>query len=159
MSNSDKPLDKKNKFVGAFYHALEQKGRLAIPAQFRKQMGKRAVLTRGLDGCLFMFDEVVFEKVIADINKQSILRKDVREWMRILAHNASEVEFDSQGRILVSQHLRSLAQLEGECVIAGMIDRVEIWQRDRYETYMENLDKRAEEVAEKLANLENREQG
>jgi DNA-binding transcriptional regulator/RsmH inhibitor MraZ len=59
----------------------------------------------------------------------------------------------------VSQHLRSLAQLEGECVIAGMIDRVEIWQRDRYETYMENLDKRAEEVAEKLANLENREQG
>lgn len=151
MNEANKAGRRSINYIGAYYHALEQKGRLAIPSLFRKEMGSQAVITRGLDGCLFLFDTKVFEEKLRRIGEGSILGKDAREWIRLMTHNASKVEFDSQGRILISEHLRKLADLKKECVVAGMMDRVEIWQREKYERYMEGLESKAEEVAERLA--------
>jgi len=147
---------KLKRFIGLYYHALEQKGRLAIPKPFRDQFGKGGVITRGLEGCLFLFPSLRWEQMIEEVESQSVLKVTVREWVRLLAHNAQEVEFDDQGRILINEHLRGVASLEGECVIAGLLDRVEIWQRSRYHEYMESLEQRAEEVAERLAESKER---
>ncbi|OGV92433.1 division/cell wall cluster transcriptional repressor MraZ [Microgenomates group bacterium RIFCSPLOWO2_01_FULL_47_10] len=137
-------------FIGRYYHALEQKGRIAIPAAFRKTLGTTAYLTRGLEGCLFLFPADVWEKNVSRIAGQPFTRKSVRDWSRLLLQNAQAVEFDPQGRILIHDHLLASAKLTNECVIAGSGDYLEIWDRSTYHTYLDQLESQAEEIAEKV---------
>lgn len=138
-------------FIGRYYHALEQKGRIAIPALFRKNIGDQAILTRGLEGCLFLFPKTSWDKTVKDTISHPFTSKDIREWTRLLVHNARECEFDLQGRILIPEYLRDFAQLESECVIAGSLEYIEIWDKQKYHTYMDTLENRAEEIAEKIS--------
>lgn len=138
-------------FIGRYYHALEQKGRIAVPASFRRQLGEQGILTRGLEGCLFLFPTSSWEKTTQGIANNPFTSKDVREWTRLLVHHANISEFDSQGRILIPEHLRAYALLESECVIAGSLEYIEIWDRQKYHSYMDTLENRAEEIAEKMS--------
>jgi MraZ protein len=137
-------------FIGRYYHALEQKGRLSIPVTFRSKLGNNVILTTGLDGCLFLLEESQWETVIKDIENAPLTKKSSRDWSRYLSNNAVEVQFDQQGRILIPEHLRELAKLEKETVIAGSVSRVEIWDRDIYHTYLKDLETRVEAIAETM---------
>lgn len=137
-------------FIGHYYHALEQKGRLAIPAAFRKELGKQAVITRGLDGCLFIFPEGHWQKVISEADSQPFTKESARNWVRLLTNNAQLIEFDGQGRILVPTHLKEFAKLTNNCVIAGSLNRLEVWDRKTFEKYSQKLEAKAEEIAESL---------
>lgn len=136
--------------VGRYYHALEQKGRLSIPQALRSELGNTAVLTPGLDGCLFLFADTQWEAVAKDAQRLAMTKKSARDWVRYLANGAANVAFDRVGRILVPEHLRTLANLEKACVVVGSLNRVEIWDQEAYHTYFDTLAEQAENLAESL---------
>lgn len=136
-------------FIGRYYHALEQKGRIAIPASFRKSLGSDPILTRGLEGCLFLFPKDKWEKAMIGTTTP-FTKKDVREWTRLMVHNAQPASLDGQGRILIQENLKSFAHLEQECVIAGSVDYIEIWDKATYHTYMDRIESQAESIAERI---------
>ena len=137
-------------FIGRYYHVLEQKGRLSIPVSFRSKLGEKVVITIGLDGCLFLLDESQWQSLIQEIETMPLTKKNSRDWARYLANNAEELGFDPQGRILIPEHLRDIAKLSKDTVIAGSINRIEIWDRDAYHIYLKELETRAETIAESM---------
>ena len=139
--------------LGRYYHSLESKGRLAIPSLFRRQLGSQPIITRGLDGCLFLLPATTWQKLITDLQSSPLTNQDTREFIRLVAHDAQQVAYDRQGRTLVSQPLRDYAQIRHQVVIAGSLDWVEIWDRDLYHQHMTASEKQAAAVAERLAAL------
>jgi MraZ protein len=137
-------------FIGIYYHTLEAKGRLAIPAQFRRKLEKGSVITRGLDGCLFLFPVQEWEKFIEKLQQSPLTQRKAREFVRLMTHAATEVEFDSQGRTRIPSYLQELAGLKKDVVIAGSLNRIEIWDKARYHQYMEKIEKKSEQIAESL---------
>ncbi|MCH7951362.1 division/cell wall cluster transcriptional repressor MraZ [Patescibacteria group bacterium] len=140
-------------FIGIYYHTLEAKGRLAIPASFRRNLDKGSVVTRGLDGCLFLFPARDWRKFVKKLQQSPLTQKKAREFVRLMTHQAAEVEFDSQGRTRIPSYLQELAGLKKEVVIAGSLDRIEIWDKARYHRYMRKIEERSEEIAESLTEL------
>lgn len=140
-------------FVGRYYHSLENKGRVAIPPIFRRNLGKSPIITRGLDGCLFVVPADVWLKLTADLRGSPLTKQDTREFIRLIAHDAQEMTFDGQGRTLIPQPLRDYAKITKEVVVAGSLDWIEIWNRDLYHEHMSHTEKQAAAVAERLANL------
>jgi MraZ protein len=140
-------------FIGQFEHTLEEKGRLSIPKKFRHFLGKMAVITKGLDGCLFVFPQKKWLQLIGKLSALPLSRRDARDFSRHLTFGAAEVEFDGQGRVLVPGYLRSFAGIEKEVVVAGALDRIEIWSKERFRKYQAEVEKDPEAVAEKLAEL------
>ena len=135
-------------FLGRYYHTVETKGRIAIPISFRKGLGKDPVITRGLDGCLFLFKQEEWQHFTMSINKTSFTKKAHRDFTRLMLNDASTLEFDAQGRALVPEYLRESSQLKKNVVFAGSGNRVELWDRETYHQYLEKLEARAEDVAE-----------
>ena len=135
-------------FVGRYYHTVEQKGRTAIPIVFRKGLGKDPVITRGLDGCLFLFKQEEWQHFTMSVNKTSFTKKAHRDFTRLMLNDASMLQFDAQGRGLIPEYLRATAQLKKNVVFAGSGNRVELWDRDTYHRYVEALEARAEDVSE-----------
>lgn len=141
-------------YIGRFYHALEQKGRLSIPVSFRNHLSGQAVITAGLDGCLFLLDPVGWQTLLSTTEKKLLTKRQNRDWSRYLANNAALVVIDAQGRILIPEHLRQLAGLKNTVVVVGSVDRIEIWDQHAYNTYLESLINNVTEIAESI-NLEN----
>lgn len=139
-----------NRFIGRFYHALEQKGRLSIPAVFRLKLGKSAVITRGLDGCLFLFPDQNWQAVATQAETLPLTKRQARSWVRLLANNASQITFDQLGRILIPDHLRTIAHLNKEVVVVGSLTHLEIWDKHIYHTYLDQIENQAEAIAESL---------
>lgn len=140
-------------FIGIYYHTLEDKGRLAIPAKFRRRLDKQSVVTRGLDGCLFLFPKAQWIELINKLQQSPITRADARGFVRLMSHAAVEVEFDKQGRTRIPNYLINYAALKKEVVIAGTLNRIEIWDKIRYHRYLEGIERGSEEIAEKLTEL------
>lgn len=136
-------------FLGRYYHSLEAKGRLAIPAPFRRLLGTKSVLTRGLDGCLLLLPPNSFKILIADLHPSPLSHKETRTLTRLLSHDALEVNYDSQGRILISQDLRQFAHLENQVVIAGSLDWVEIWDKALYHQHLKNSAQFMDQIAQR----------
>lgn len=145
MNRTGKPT-----YIGRYYHALEQKGRLSIPASFRTQLNGKAILTAGLDGCLFLLDETSWDTLLSNSYPGPLTKKTHRDWARFLANNAAKVDIDSQGRILIPETLRQLANLTADTVIVGSIDRIEIWDQVTYHTYLDDLNQNAASIAENI---------
>jgi MraZ protein len=137
-------------FIGRYYHALEQKGRLSIPPSLRQNLGSEAILTRGLDGCLFLFPKNNWESVIQSTQNLPLTQKTARDWVRLLANNAQSVTCDAIGRILIPDFLRESAHLVKDIVIVGSIDRIEIWDQATYHAYLKVLEQNAETIAETI---------
>src|SRR3989338_5480610 len=139
--------------VGEYTHLIDVKRRLAIPSKLRKEIGDRAVLTRGLDGCLFLFSMKEWEIFAEKIGQLSFVQRDTREFKRIFLSSASEVGTDQLGRVLIPDYLKNYAQLGKKVVIAGLFNRLEIWDSERWQSYKDNLEKQSDRIAEKLGEL------
>ena len=140
-----------NMFMGEYNHTIDTKGRLIIPAKFRESLGEHFVVTQGLDGCLFAYDNSEWEIFEKQLQSMLIGKKDTRNFARFFLARAAEVEVDKQGRILVPSKLREFAGLEKDVVMVGVGNRVEIWNKDTWEDTVSFDD--MEEIAEKMADL------
>ncbi len=139
--------------IGEYKHNLDAKKRLSIPSKFRKELGEGAVITRGLDNCLFVFPQSAWAKLAERLGNMPIVQQDSRSFARLLLSGAVEVEFDSLGRILVPEYLKSYAGLKKIAVVAGLYTRLEIWDEEKWENYKANLEKNSDSIAEKLTEL------
>lgn len=139
--------------IGEHIHNLDAKKRLAIPARFRKELGEGAVLTRGLDTCLFVFPLKHWTQLAEKLADLPMGRQDSRSFGRLLLSGAVEVEFDALGRILIPEYLKLYASLARTVVVAGVFNRLEIWDEAKWRSYKENLEKNSDAIAEKLGEL------
>ena len=137
-------------FIGQYEHSLEAKGRLSVPSKFRSQLADGAVLSQGLDGCLFLYPQAVWDSLITKLSQLPLTKQTARSFTRSLSYGATEVEIDSLGRILVPDYLRWFAGLKTACIIAGAVDRVEIWDKSKFVSYTQTINSHREEIAEKL---------
>lgn len=137
-------------FMGEYAHNIDKKGRIIIPAKFREDFGDKIIVTRGLDGCLNAYTSAQWEEILAQLMKLPATNKEARMYVRMMTSKAAECEFDSQGRILIPSSLVKLADLQKECVIIGSLNHVEIWSKERWESYDDISDEEFENVAESL---------
>lgn len=140
-------------FLGEYSHSVDAKGRLAVPAKFRVILKKGGVVTRGLDGCLFFYPKHEWEKLAIKLSKLPIGRTDARGFARMMLAGAMEVKVDKLGRILVPEYLRRYAGLKKKVVIAGLYNRVEIWDKDKWITYRQGAEKETGNMAERLGEM------
>ena len=136
--------------IGEYHHNIDEKGRLIIPSKFREDIGNSFVVTRGLDGCLFVYSLVEWEKIIAKLKSLPFTKKDARIFTRFFLSAATVCEFDKQGRINLVNSLIEYAGLKKECVIIGVNDRLEIWALDKFNNLMEENFEKLDEVSEHL---------
>lgn len=139
--------------VGEYTHTIDAKKRLAIPSKLRKELGERMVLTRGLDSCLFLFSSKEWEIFAEKIGQLSFVQRDTREFKRLFLSGASEVELDQLGRILIPDYLKSYGQLGKKIVIAGLFNRLEIWDHEKWQLHKKGIESQADKIAEKMGEL------
>ncbi|MEK9154751.1 MAG: division/cell wall cluster transcriptional repressor MraZ [Patescibacteria group bacterium] len=139
--------------LGEYQHNLDSKGRIALPAKFRPNLSGGAIITRGLDHCLFAFGakdwEILAQKLIA----LPLVQANSRAFARLMLAGAMDVEIDKQGRILIPDYLREYAGLKKEAVIAGLYNRIEIWDSLAWKEYKAKTESASDEIAEKLSEL------
>lgn len=140
-------------FIGEYYHSLDEKGRVAIPTKFRKDLNKGAVVTRGLDNCLFLYTKDAWQELAVKLAKLPISKANTRAFSRLMLSGAMEVEIDGQGRIILPEYLRKYGFLKKKLVIAGLYDRLEIWDEGNWQKYKNNTEKGSGEIAEALGEL------
>jgi MraZ protein len=140
-------------FIGEHLHTIDPKKRLALPAKFRAELGTRVVVTRGLDNCLFVYPMSVWSELAAKLGGLPIGESGTRSFTRLLLAGATDVEFDSQGRILIPDYLKSAAGLERDVVVVGLYNRIEIWDQKSWAAYRASSEKSADETAEALGKL------
>ena len=138
-------------FKGEYSHTIDPKGRVIVPVKLRDELGDNFVVTKGLDGCLWMFDNEQWEVVEEEIRNMPFTLKEARVISRFIIAGAADGELDKQGRVLIPQNLRDYAGLDKDIVLAGVGSRVEIWSKDRYEEASNFED--MENMAEKLVEL------
>jgi MraZ protein len=139
--------------IGEHKHTLDTKKRLSLPAKFRKELGKTIVITKGLDNCLFVYSLKEWKKFTEKLGELSMGQGDTRAFSRYFLGGAVEVDIDSAGRILIPDFLKELAHLQTKVVVAGIGSRVELWDEERWSIYQQELEKKADVVAEKLGDI------
>lgn len=139
--------------LGEYKHNIDPKKRLSIPIKLRKELGQGTILTRGLDNCLFIFPSKSWTPFAEMLSGLSLAKKDTRSFARLFLSGAVEVEFDSLGRILIPDHLKKYADLKKTVIIAGLLNRLEVWDENKWNTYKAGLEKDSDSIAEKLGEL------
>ena len=137
-------------FMGEYHHSLDEKGRIIIPSKFRDELGESFVLTRGLENCLFVYAMNEWNKIVDNLKKLPFTKKDARNFTRFFLSGATVVELDKQGRINISSPLVNYADLEKECIIVGVNDRLEIWSKDKWENFFNENSENLSDIAENL---------
>ncbi|HEY4477712.1 MAG TPA: division/cell wall cluster transcriptional repressor MraZ [Candidatus Paceibacterota bacterium] len=141
--------------IGEYTHTIDDKNRMSLPAKFRAELGKKVVITPGLEDCLFVFNMKEWLKVKAKLSNSesdlSFLSADRRSFNRFMFGRAAEVEVDSIGRILLPTFLKERIGLKGSAMVVGVEDRVEIWHEKAWDKYKNEIEKKAGDLAEKLA--------
>ncbi len=140
-------------FIGEYQHNLDSKGRLAIPVKFRAKLEAGAIITRGLDRCLFVFANKEWEQLVEKLVKLPLAQANSRAFVRLMLAGAVDSKLDSQGRILIPDYLRKYANLKKQVVIAGLYSRIEIWDAEIWQQYKQKTESQSEEVAERLSEL------
>lgn len=136
--------------MGEFHHSIDDKGRLIIPSKLRSELGVEAVITRGLDKCLFIYSKEEWTKIASELKTLPFTKTAARNVSRFFLSGASTTLFDKQGRINIPAPLTSYANLTKDCVIIGVNERVEVWDKEAFDAFMiENMDSFAE-MAEDL---------
>lgn len=140
-------------FIGEYQHSIDDKGRVAIPAKFRATLGERAIVTRGLDRCLFIFSANEWEELAKKLIALPLAQANSRAFTRLMLAGAMETDLDSQGRILVPDYLRAYANLKKQTTIAGLYNRVELWDETAWKKYKTQTEADSDEIAERLSEL------
>lgn len=120
-------------FMGEYNHTIDAKGRLIIPSRFREVLGDEFVVTKGMDGCLFVFADPEWQAFEEKLRNLPMIDKEARQFTRFFLAGAASVEVDKQGRVLLPAVLREFAGITKEAVLVGVGSRVEIWSKDRWE--------------------------
>ncbi len=139
--------------IGEYRHKIDEKRRVALPVKFRRALGKKLVITRGLDSCLFIFSEKAWQGIVEKLNQLSMGQADSRAFGRYLFAGAAEIDIDQLGRILVPSELAEHAGLAETAVLIGVNDRCEVWNEAKWDAYRTTVEKEADQVAEKLGTI------
>ena len=137
-------------FIGEYSHTIDNKGRMAVPAKFRQNLKKGAIVTRGLDNCLFIYTQSEWEKLVEKLSSLPLSQEKSRAFSRLTLAGAMDVAIDSQGRILIPEYLRKFANLKKDAIIAGLYNRLEIWDSSQWQTYKQKTEKQSTKIAEEL---------
>ncbi len=140
-------------FIGEYSHNLDNKGRLAVPAKFRQLLKGGAVVTRGLDNCLSLYPKKEWGELAKKLAGLPLSQPEARAFARLMLAGAMDVEFDSQGRITLPEYLRKFSSLKHKAVIAGLYDRLEIWDEELWNRYKTGAEKKTDAIAETLGSL------
>lgn len=140
-------------FIGEYKHNLDDKGRLALPVKFRRELGKGAVVTRGLDSCLFLYTRNEWAKLAEKLSALPLSQSNSRAFARLMLAGAMDVETDKQGRIVLPEYLRQFAGLKKSAVVAGLYSRLEIWDEEAWNKYKTRTEAESGEIAERMAEL------
>ena len=120
-------------FMSEYNHTVDTKGRLIVPSKFREQLGDEFVVTKGMDGCLFVYANDDWSDFEQKLTSLPLINKEARKFARFFLAGAAQVEVDKQGRILLPANLRQFAGLEKDVVLVGVGSRIEIWSRENWE--------------------------
>lgn len=140
-------------FIGEYQHSIDEKGRLAIPVKFRADLSKGAVVTRGLDRCLFLYPIEAWNQLAEKLVKLPISQSKSRAFSRLMLAGAMDVSVDRQGRIIVPEYLREYAGISKKIVVAGLYDRLELWDEASWTTYKTATEAESNSIAEELGAL------
>lgn len=139
--------------IGQYNYNLDPKKRLTIPTKFRSVLSKGAILTRGIDGCLFLYPQKQWDSLAEKLSKLPLSQSNARSFSRVMIAGAMDVKVDSLGRILIPDYLKDYANLDKKVVIAGLYDRIEIWDEERWKKYGDTTDAQVGNIAEGLKEL------
>jgi len=139
--------------IGEYSHTIDAKKRLAIPARLRRELGTKAVITRGLDNCLFVFPQKEWQKLVEKLSNLPFGERNSRSFVRLILAGAAEVSLDSLGRVLVPDYLKNYASLKKNVIIAGVYNRLEVWDKSRWEMFKQQSEKEVDNMAERLGEL------
>ncbi|MBO5412832.1 MAG: division/cell wall cluster transcriptional repressor MraZ [Clostridia bacterium] len=139
--------------IGEYEHSIDTKGRLIMPSKLKEDIGEKFVVTKGLDGCLFVYSQTEWKTFEDKLRAFPLTNKDARALVRFFLAGAMECEIDKQGRFLIPGNLREFAGLEKEVVVIGVLDKIEIWSKDKWLKYSEEENSSVDEIAEKMSNL------
>ena len=139
--------------IGEYSHSMDAKGRVFIPAKFREELGETFVVTKGLDGCLFVFSDEEWKAFEIKLKSLPLTNKNARQFARFFVAGATPCELDKQGRILLPATLREFAGLEKDVVLTGMLNRIEIWSKEKWNENNSLDDVAMDEIAEQMTDL------
>lgn len=140
-------------FIGEYSHSLDEKGRLAVPKKFRALLSKGAVVTRGLDNCLFLYTQAEWKKLADKLAGLPFAQSNTRAFARLMLAGAMDVDIDKQGRVILPEYLRAFAWLKKEVIIAGLYNRLEIWDTGQWRNYTRRTEAASTDIAEQMAEL------
>lgn len=140
-------------FIGEYDHSIDDKGRLAIPAKFRRAFEKGAVITRGLDHCLSVYPREEWQALAEKLAALPLSSKQSRAFARLMLAGAWDVALDSQGRVMLPEYLRQYASISKHVTLAGLYNRIEIWDEDAWHTYRSQTEAESDQIAESMADL------
>lgn len=139
--------------IGEYSHTIDDKGRLSLPAKFREQLKEGVVVTRGLDKCLFVYSKQAWRELADKISTLPLTSKQSRAFARLMLAGAWDANLDSQGRVMLPEYLRKYAQVKKQVVVAGLYNRLEIWDEDAWSGYSKEAEANSEAIAETLTDL------
>lgn len=140
-------------FIGEYQHNVDPKKRLALPSKFRKELGKQVVVTRGLDKCLFVYPLKTWKELAEKLGTLPMGESGTRSFVRLMLAGATDVEMDGQGRILLPDYLKEYAGLDKGVVVAGLFNRLEVWDEEKWKEYKTKAEANTDEIAEQLGKL------
>lgn len=140
-------------FIGEYQHSVDPKKRLALPSKFRKELGARVVVTRGLDKCLFVYPIKTWKDLAEKLGTLPMGESSTRSFVRLMLAGAVDSDVDSQGRILLPEYLKEYAGLNRSVTVAGLFNRLEIWDEMKWKTYKGKAEESSDEIAEQLGKL------
>jgi len=139
--------------LGEYKHTVDGKGRLAVPAKFRNVLEQGAIITRGLDRSLFIFSITEWETLAKKLMALPLAQANSRAFARLMLAGAADVRLDQQGRILLPEYLRTYAGITKQAVVAGLMNRIEVWDAKQWDAYKAKTESASDEIAEKLGEL------
>lgn len=141
-------------YIGQYIHSVDTKGRVIMPQKFRDTLSKTFYITKGIDGCLFVYDQAEWDNMYSKMKNLKLTSKKAREFSRFIYAPARELEVDKQGRIIIPQNLRDYAAIEKEVAIIGVSSRIEIWDKEKYDNYMNSEDMNFDQLMDEFEELD-----
>ncbi|WP_282926538.1 division/cell wall cluster transcriptional repressor MraZ [Helcococcus kunzii] len=141
-------------YIGEYTHSIDNKGRVIMPSKFRNELGEQFYVTRGMEGCVFVYDEEEWSRLLSKTKELKLTSKKARQFERAFYAPAREVEFDKQGRFVIPQNLREFAGIKSEATIIGVSTRIEIWDKDKYEDYINDSSMDYDEIFDGFEELD-----
>ncbi len=141
--------------IGQFHHNLDEKNRIVIPTKYREALGEEFIITRGIEKCLYVYSINEWNKLVQKLETLPFTQKDARTFIRSFFSGANNCTFDKSGRIIITDTQKKYAQIEKECVIIGVNNRLELWSFESFENFMNENSEKLEDIAEHLFEVNN----